>query len=58
MTASILTTFYDQGFDNTLSISYKQTQWSVISDRSNVYVGMMVATMQLKLVASVECFWQ
>jgi hypothetical protein len=42
MTASILTTFYDQGFDK--KNKYLLQTSAVFSERSNVYVGLMMAT--------------
>jgi hypothetical protein len=42
MTASILTTFYDQGFD--YNSQYLLQTNALIGDRSNVYVTLMMAT--------------
>jgi hypothetical protein len=45
MTVCILTTFYDQRFDNNQSINQYLLQTNaVIRDRPNVYVGLMMAT--------------
>jgi hypothetical protein len=53
MTASILTTFYDQVLNNTKCPiqTERSDQWTL-----NVYVGLMMAIVWPKHVASVVCF--